>query len=132
MTYFINHVVLTQYGMWKGLQVFGNQGLAAIKKEMQQFHDLNVITPIDVKAMTKQQRSQALSYLMFLKEKRDGNIKDRGCADGQKQQLWMQKEQTSSSTVSNQALFLLCLINAKEQRDTATADVPGTYVHAAD
>ena len=54
ITYFINHVVLTQYGMQKGLQVFGNQGLATIKKEMQQFHDLNVITPINVKAMTKQ------------------------------------------------------------------------------
>ena len=55
ITYFINYVVLTQYGMRKGLQVFGNQGLAAIEKEMQQFHDLDldVITPINVKAMTK-------------------------------------------------------------------------------
>ena len=78
--------------MQKGLQVFGDQGLAAVKKEMQQFHDLDLITPINVKTMTKQQKSRALSYLMFLKEKRDGNIKSRGCADGRKQQLWMQKE----------------------------------------
>ena len=34
ITYFINHVVLTQYGIWKGLHVFDDQGLAAIKKEM--------------------------------------------------------------------------------------------------
>ena len=61
--------------MRKGLQVFSDRGLAAIKKEMQQFHDLDVITPINVKTMTKQQKSQALLYLMFLKEKRDGNIK---------------------------------------------------------
>ena len=40
------------------MQVFGNRGLAAIKKKMQQFHDLNVITPINVKTMTKQQKSQ--------------------------------------------------------------------------
>ena len=61
--------------MRKGLQVFGDRGLQAIKKEMQQFHDLDVITPINMKSMTKQQKSRALSYLMFLKEKRDGNIK---------------------------------------------------------
>ena len=78
--------------MRKGLQVFGDRGLAAIKKKMQQFHDLNVITPINVKTMTKQQKSRAISYLMFLKEKRDDNIKGQGCADGHKQQLWMQKE----------------------------------------
>ena len=70
ITYFINHVVLTQYGMRKDLQVFGNQGLAAIKKELQQFHDLDVINPINVKTMTKQQKSRALSCLMFLKEKK--------------------------------------------------------------
>ena len=92
ITYFINHVVLTQYGMQKGLQVFDDRGLEAVKKEMQQFHDLDVITPINVKTMTKQQKSRALLYLMFLKEKRDGNIKGRGCADGHKQRLWMQKE----------------------------------------
>ena len=75
ITYFINHVVLTQYGMRKGLQVFGDQGLEVIKKEIQQLHDLDVITPTNVESMTKQQKSRALSYLMFLKEKRDGNIK---------------------------------------------------------
>ena len=51
---------------------------------MQQFHNLDVITPIDVKIITKQHKSWALSYLMFMKEKRDGNIKGRGCAKGQK------------------------------------------------
>ena len=78
--------------MQKILQVFGDRGLVAVKKVMQQFHDLDVITPINVKTITKQQKSRELLYLMFLKEKRDGNIKDQGCADGRKQRLWMQKE----------------------------------------
>ena len=69
ITYFINHVLLTQYSMRKGLKVFSDQGLSAIQKEMEQFHDLDVITPIDVKTMMKQQKSRALYYLMFLKEK---------------------------------------------------------------
>ena len=40
----------------------------------------------------------------------------------------MQKEQTSSPTVSNQALFLSCIIDAKEQRHVGTADVPGAFL----
>ena len=54
ISYFINHVVLTQYGIRKSLQVFGDRGLAAVKKEMQQFLNLDVITPINVKTMTKE------------------------------------------------------------------------------
>ena len=40
----------------------------------------------------------------------------------------MQKEQTSSLTVPNQALFLSCVIDAKERRDVGTADVPGAFL----
>ena len=65
---------------------------------------------------------------MVLKEKRDGNSKGRGCANGHKQQLWMQKEQTSSPTVSNQALFPSCVIDATERQDVGTADVPGAFL----
>ena len=31
--------------------------------------------------LTKEQRGKALKYLMYLKEKRCGKIKGRGCAD---------------------------------------------------
>ena len=40
----------------------------------------------------------------------------------------MQKEQCSSPTVSNQALFLSCVIDAKEEQDIGTADVPGAFL----
>ena len=40
----------------------------------------------------------------------------------------MQKEQTSSPTVSNQALFLSCVIDAKEEQDVVTADVSGAFL----
>jgi len=32
--------------------------------------------------MTTEERKKALRYLMFLKEKRNGTIKARGCSDG--------------------------------------------------
>ena len=67
---------------------------------------------------------------MFLKQKRCGRIKGRGCADGRKQRLWKSKDETSSPTISVEALFITCLIDAKEGRDIATCDVPGAFMHA--
>ena len=81
-----------------------------------------------IKTVIKDQTSCAISYLMFLKEKRDGNVKGRGCANGHKQQLLVQKEQTSSPTVYNQALMLSCMFDAKEKRDVGTAEVPGAFL----
>ena len=40
----------------------------------------------------------------------------------------MQKEQTSSPTVSNQALMLSYVINTKERQDVGTADMPEAFL----
>ena len=65
---------------------------------------------------------------MFLKEKRDSTIKGRGCADGRRHRLYMAKYQTSSPTISNEALFLTLTIDAKEGRDVAMCDIPGAFI----
>ena len=51
------------------------------------------------KSLTKTQKKAALKYLMFLKQKRCGKIKGRGCADGRKQRVYKTKEETSSPTI---------------------------------
>jgi len=50
--------------------------------------------------MSYEERKNALRYLMFLKEKREGTIKARGCADGSLQRIYTNKEDMSSPTVS--------------------------------
>jgi hypothetical protein len=80
----IRHL-FAQYPMHKGLRIFGDKGLQAIKKEMQQLHDCDVLTPVKPSDLTAEQRDRVLEYLMFLTEKRDGRIKGRGCADGRPQ-----------------------------------------------
>jgi len=62
---------------------------------------------------------------MFLKEKYAGKMKARGCADGQNQRLYMQKEDTTSPTVSIESLFISAIMDYHEQRDVATTDIPG-------
>lgn len=65
---------------------------------------------------------------MFLKKKRDGTMKGRGCADGKKQRGTMTKAETALSTVSTEAIFLVVTIAAKEIRDVAVMNIPGAFL----
>ena len=128
----VNGMILSQYGMKQGLKLFQERGVNAVKKELLQLHTREVVKPVHPSNMTREQRVRALAYLMFLKEKRCGTIKGRGCADGRKQRGWMNKDDTTSPTVSTTGLILSCMIDAKEQRDSATCDIPGAFLQTND
>ena len=65
---------------------------------------------------------------MFLKKKRCGRIKGRGCADGRKQRLTTNKDNISAIIVSTEAVMLTCAIGALEECDVATVDVPAAFM----
>jgi Reverse transcriptase (RNA-dependent DNA polymerase) len=65
----------------------------------------------------------------LIKEKRCGKLKARLCADGRRQRTLYSKEETTSPTISINGLLLSMMIDAKEQRDVATADVQGAYLN---
>jgi hypothetical protein len=102
----------------------------AVTKEMQQLHNRMVMRAKDAKSLSAQERMDALAYLMFLKRKRCGKIKGRGCADGRKQRAWTDKANSSSPTIATEALFLTMVIDAMEGRDVAIIDVPGAFMQA--
>ena len=58
--------------------MFGEAGVNAVKKEMQQFHDRNVMQVINPTKLTHKQKKEALAYLMFLIEKLSANLKESG------------------------------------------------------
>jgi hypothetical protein len=95
---------------------------------MQQLHDREVMAAKDPKDLTPEQRQEALAYLMFLKRKRCGTIKGRGCADGRKQRAYTAKEEATSPTIATEAVFLTAVIAALEGRDVAIVDVPGAFM----
>jgi hypothetical protein len=72
----------------------------------------------------------ALPYLMFLKQKRSGQVKGRGCADGRRQLIYSVKGDVSSPTVATESVLLTCTIDAFEGRDIATVDIPGAFLQA--
>ena len=122
--------VTAQMSAKKGLAVFREQGAGALMKELNQVVVMGVMSGCDARTMSPEQKRKALRYLMFLKEKRCGRIKGRGCIDGRKQRLWKSKEDTTSPTVSIEALLLSCMIDAKEERDVATIDIPVAFMQA--
>jgi hypothetical protein len=65
---------------------------------------------------------------MFLKLKRDGKIKGRAVAGGNKQRGYISKEDASSPTVAMESVLLSCIIDAEEHRDLAVVDIPNAFV----
>jgi len=126
----LEHTCMTQHSVNKGLKVFGESGSEAVVAEMQQLHDRDVIEPKKSSMLTREEKHKALHYLMFLKKKRCGRIKARGCADGRKQRIYKTKEETSAPTVAIESLMLSCTIDAKEKRKVVTADIPGAFMQA--
>jgi len=130
MQHMLTQYCMTQYSLKAGLKKFGKEGETAVSKELGQFHDLSVFIPMDPKELTIEQRAAALASLMFLKEKKDGTVKARACADGRKQRETTAEEDAASPTVSIESFFMTCAIEASEKKDVAIMDLPGAFLHA--
>ena len=119
-----------QMSLKAGLRTFGSDGVKVVEKEIRQLHDRGVMIPVQKESLTLEQRREALAYLMFLKRKRCGKVKGRGCADGRKQRAYIAKEEATAPTVSTEAVFLTAIIDALEGREVAVLDVPGAFMQA--
>ncbi|KAL7503775.1 hypothetical protein ACHAXN_001516 [Cyclotella atomus] len=102
-------VLLMQMSLKQGLKVFGKKGEAGAMKEMQQLHDMETFSPWDPKSLTREERIRALSSLIFLKEKSNGEIKGRTCVNGAPQ--------------------LQGVINVKEHRIVGKCNLPGAFLN---
>jgi hypothetical protein len=120
-----------QYGFNRGLKEFGTPGYEATVKELDDnLLGMGAVQMLKPSEVNKKIRFDALNYLMFLKRKRCGKIKARGCADGRPQREYISKDESSSPTVSIYALMTSCLMDAIEGRKVATCDIPGAFLQA--
>lgn len=113
-----------------GLKKHGRDAEETLMREFAQLEDLSVYESVDPSTLTAQQKSRALRSLNLIKEKRDGQLKGRTVADGRPQRSLYEKSETVSPTVLTDALMLSIMIDARERRDVATADVAGVYLKA--
>jgi hypothetical protein len=120
-----------QYGFNRGLKEFGALGYEATVKELDDnLLGMGAVKMLQPSEINKNIQYEALHYLMFLKRKRCGKIKARGCADGRPQREYISKDESSSPTVSIYALMTSCLMDAIEGRKVATCDIPGAFLQA--
>ena len=119
-----------QVSVKEGIRRFGDKTVDAVLTEYAQLNEKNVFAPVNANKLTKKQKSDALTLLTMIKQKRCGKIKGRECADGRKQRRYISKEDSTSPTVHLESLLLTIMIDAFEHRDVATADIAGAFLLA--
>ena len=75
----------------KGLSKFGEEGVAAAKKECSQMHSRVCFKAIAVNKLTQLERRRAMEGIMFLTMKKNGDIKGRLAYNGKPTREWVQK-----------------------------------------
>ena len=106
-------IVLIQMSANEGFKRFGERAVAAMIKELKQLNDgampgKPAVGPIDPDTLTSDEKMKALEAVNLIKEKRNGNIKGRTCANGKKQRRYVAEgEIISSPTASLQLVSSL-------------------------
>jgi hypothetical protein len=120
--------IMTQLSMKAGLKQWGKQARDACVAEMYQLHMRDTFEPLLWEDLTTAQKQQTLESHLFLKLKRDGTIKGRTVAGGNRQRSFIAKEDASSPTVATESVLLTAVIDAMENRDVAVVDIPNAFI----
>jgi hypothetical protein len=119
-----------QYMLSKGLKILGSKGREAAIKEIIQMCKRNCFSLVSIKDMTRQERDKAQEALIFLPEKKDGSIKGRIVYNGKPTQEWMIREDVASPIAITESVLLTAAIDAMEQWDVMTSDIPNAFIQA--
>ena len=122
--------IMNQMTANAAIKKYGKVAERALMEEFAQLDDLSVFEPIHSRQLTRQQKKETLRAINLIKEKKDGRIKGRTVADGRPQRARYEKSETTSPTISTDALMVSIVIDAHEHRDVATADVAGAFLKA--
>ena len=83
IVYGSQHIVT--YSLQKGIKKFGQRGRDSAFKEMKQMKDRDCFEPIHKSSLNETERKRVMESLIFLTEKKSGEIKARHCANGSTQ-----------------------------------------------
>src|SRR5210317_1489638 len=120
--------LMQQVSLREGLRRFGEEGNRAALAEMEQLCMRDTFKPVLLRNLIPEKKKEVLESIMLLKQKRDGTIKGRNCADGRKQREFTSKEEAASPTVKLESVFLTSVIEAHEGRDVTTIDIPNAFI----
>ena len=122
------HSYAQRFYMKKGIEVYGKKAIEGYKKELDQMLKRNAFEPMDVKELTSSEKRKAQDAIMLLEKKENKDPKGQMVYNGKPTREWLTREDTSSPTVSQESIMILAAIDAKEDRDVMTADVPNAFI----
>lgn len=83
--------------------------------------------PININELTANEKKNAMECITFLIEKRNNDIKTRTCADGRAQRGHVDRDEAASLMESVDAIIITSAIDAKQNRDVMTLDIPNAF-----
>ena len=83
--YMLGVVLVQQYNLKNGLELFGDRAEEATKNELQQIHDFGTYIPMNANSLSRQDKTKALYSIIFIVEKRYIRVKAQKCAVGSTQ-----------------------------------------------
>ena len=83
---------------------------------------------LSTRSVTHDMMKISLAYLMFLKRKRAGHIKDRGYANERTLRVYITKLKSGSPCAKTLALFLSCIVDAFENRYVIVVNIPAAFL----
>ena len=125
-------ILVKQYGLKKVIDIFGKKADASVVKELTQIHELETYGPIMASDLSWEEKKNALESLLFITEKRNGDIKARKVADVSKKRTYdgYGKADGSSPTVTTESIFFTGVVDAREGRALAVLDFANAFLHA--
>jgi hypothetical protein len=121
-------MIMVQLSMKAAMKEFGvERTKKACRIKVKQIHMRNICVPNHWDDLTPKQRSRILEAFIFLEQKKSGADKARLVIDGSQQQDHITKEEASSPTAFTESVILTSIVDAKEGRDVATADIPNAF-----
>ena len=75
----------------RAVKVLGEKARIAILKEATQIKEMNIIETVDGNKLSFEDKKYVLPALTFIKEKCDGRVEARACADGHRRQRYILK-----------------------------------------
>jgi hypothetical protein len=121
--------ILTQMTLKSALKAWGKAATVAAEAEMKQLHWRNSFRPVRWNGLTqktKRHDGAQVAYLPYPEAYRRDKGQDGG--GGNKQRIYIEKEDASLPTVATESVILTSVIDAVEERETAIIDIPNAFI----
>ena len=112
-----------QVSVKEGVKRYCNIAVEVLLKELSQIDSKHTFIPVLIESLSLEEKRTTLNLWTIINKKWCGKIKGRVVAYGRKQKKHIPREDTMLPTVKLESLLVSIMIDAKEERDVATADM---------